>query len=328
MPGQAPFPTNPYPPISPTVPTWQYVGGTGAINGNFGIGSSQVTEYWDVPDTDVVQFVQEFLGWSVKSGTRIARNNPARHPYYPYLRASRITGLEGIGPNGIRSATYGMTASWKLIRLSVQFETPPYQILEDNQVTISEFQRNIVPEDFDAETEFIQRGGGQFQFPSGTPGLSNLTIQGSVAQRVGKEKKTYLWVNVPDDGLFDSGGFDNGGFATNMEAAVGTVNDAYFFDYPPGTLLMLGWKPISRTMPVDPSVLSPGNPNIVPRAWDVKIVFSYFDPPPGDVTKLGHNLVPHPTNGLWYRAFQFGKADTSQYWRYPTSNFYNIFEMV
>jgi hypothetical protein len=183
--------------------------------------------------------------------------------------------------------------------------------------------------DVEPATEFLTRQQGAFVWPVGAPRpgqpLSPSEAQG-VATRVSKTKLKMMWVNVPDKGLFGADGFNATQYSANIEAAIGTVNAAPFLGRDAQTLLLTGWKPIPRVMPVPPLIIN----NSFPRAWDVELHFSYFrqqDSNVGVNGVVGHNCVPSAKDGKWYRVYQQNGNDTSQYWRYPTSDYSTIFQM-
>lgn len=297
---------------------------------NAGVGVSTGEETWDIPDETISRWISGVLGYALKSDTQINRILPVQHPVLPFMWASGVSG-QGIGPRGQK----GSQALWKRWRTKIHFETPPYAILPNSQVT-KEYQRFLTLMDFSSNSEFFQRREGTFKYSSQAPGLSGNKVDipetYGAAQLVTKVAQTYLWVQVPDNGLF-TGGFP--GAPTKLAAGVGKVNSASFFGYEAGTLLFDSWKPIARVFPASPGLLGLP-PQGVPRCWDVQLRFIYFNPPSGmdDTTtaggRYGHNLVPHPVNGLWYLAYlkNSGGVETdTTLWRYQTYNFDLLFEM-
>lgn len=315
--------------ISSTVPVLQYVGQGGTIGGSFNTRMSSATITYDIRDYDLPTFVGEVLGYATASGGAIQRVLPKQHPSFPWLFASSVSVQEGLGPTGKRADTGGEIASWKRVRVSVNFETPPFKVAADGAGP--EYLRYTMLEVTPA-TEFLQRQAGTFQFPEGTPNsdpedptpMPDTQIGGGgVVQVVNKTRLTFTWVQLPDAGLFNGGGFDAGGRAALIEDGLGKVNDADWHSYPKGTLLLDSWKPIPHSMPAN---ISPGGG--VARSWDAQISMLFFDPPSARPEQYrGHNLAPHPSNGLWYRVHQFQQQDTSQYWRYQEYDFEQIFAM-
>ena len=357
-----------------TVPCWQRVTeNSSTIDGQFSAGVSQMSELWQIdpslgspgtpPKTILPQdgagpgsglgslpyavqalgyFVQSCIGYAVSGGAGkgIKRVLPAQHPDIPYLWASRIGSVEGMGPYGISGSS---SAMWKLINVRVQYETAPYYILPDG---IPEWQRFTVP-DSEPDVEFVQKRTGAFQFPVNVAlgPVSGQAIPDTygAALKIQKTRKTFLWCQVPDNGLFLNG-FNAGANSPNIEKCLGTVNSVQFMGFPPGTMLLEGCRYVSKTYPWMSNV--GGIISSFPRAWDVKLVWSYFgchvSPQPAGVvppttiadpavyainSTLGHQCVPHPTNGFWYRPFQQGGNDGPPFWRYPVADHNQVFLM-
>lgn len=332
--------------------TWQ-VGGTGSANqGNTNppAGTDTLTMY-GYTVVDLLGF-----GTSLGNGNGIARIVPAQHPILQNLWASKIGNVQGIGANG-RTTTN--VAAWKQIRFDVTWETPPYNIYTDAVLATvgnpagSEVYRFVEP-DYGSSVEFIQRQQGSYRFPQIAGGAGPLRNgapipgSGGNVQRLLRRKYMFMWRQVPDVGLFNGTGFWGGGSPVNIETALGCVNGDTFLGYAPGTLLFESWKLTARTYPLFNKGLT------VPRCWDVQLNFNCFNPPtdPADPAQTtnrlipggggqggviaaplfniktgGHNSVPHPTNGYWYRAFQQGGTDTPLYWKYNYVCFATIFKM-
>lgn len=330
-----------------------------SISANFGVGESQYKLTFDIANithgagtkTTAVgclpDFIADVLGYSVSygAGNGINRSLPAQHPECSWLYASKVDLLQGVGPTGSYAGIGGgLLGQWRAYRMAVTFESPPYFITSNaavsaNTAACKEYQRYTYMEG-DPASEFLTRQGGAFQWPAGAPtGVANTPVQGSMAasvtQRISKTKLKIVWVNVPDEGLWGTGGFSETPYSAAIESRVGTVNSTSFLNRPRGTMLLTGWKPTSRTMPVSQQRIG----GDFPRAWDVELYFSYFQQAgmilgvPGVV---GHNLAPAPApapnGGLWWRVYLKGTAanpgaDTSQYWRYQESDHNQLFTM-
>lgn len=323
--------------MSPNVRALQSATRGDTIEATIGPGSSSAKEVWDIEDGGLRDFAADVIGWSrkKKGTTRIERFLPAQHPDLPYCWASGINSVQGLATVGKRAgkATGTDVAAFKVNRVIVNYETPMYDIIPDEDVELGEWQRFLTLTDVTSVDEFYRRKLGVFQYNSDDTIPGNLQgtripDAGSTAQLIHKLRYTYLWISVPDDGLYTNGGFRFGGRAKNIEDCIGRVNKEDFFGWPPGTVLFEGWKPIARTPPVDPKLL-----HVVtkfPRTWDVQLIFLFFDPEPGNQEKRGHNLVPHPTESTWWRAHMVaaGAGDEEQYWRYRECDMYKIFEMI
>ena len=344
--------------VTSVTETWQGRGISEQNKGNTSLGAGA-----QEPSVKTWGYIVEStLGYATSKGVNlgIARTLPMRHPEIPSIYASTVNNLQGIGANGQSSI---LRAAWKQIRFDITYETPPYNILDDAAVAAiaagqgapagspGEQYRYVIP-DFDPSVEFIQRRKGSFRFPQINDRggvLLGRAIPDShgASLRLVKRKYTFTWCLVPDNGLFNNGGFFKGGFAVNIENALGKVNADTFFGYAPGTVLFEGWKPIPRTYPRNLMDITQ-----FPRCWDVRLTFNHFNPPtdPNDpaqntnvnidgvvynVKTGGHNAVPHPTNGYWYRAIlqdtkAFPKAaldDKQDSWKYRYTVFDKIFRM-
>jgi len=218
-----------------------------------------------------------------------------------------------------------------MYRCQVQFETPPYRMATDEQTT-AEYQRFLLC-DFETTSEFITRTAvgpaGVFYWSNNAGALRRKPISGSNQQSnavlATKVKKAYTWIQVPDVGLF-VGGFQASSYSPNIEKGVGKVNLGPFMGHPPDTLLLTGWKATPRTMPVDPTVINA--PSGIPRAWDVTLQMTFFDPQPnGEVDVAGHNLVPHPYDGSWYAAYLGNQQNNPLFLRYQRYDFDKLFKM-
>jgi hypothetical protein len=311
-----------------------------------GIGVSSAEQVWDVPSDQVSAWITACLGFAKKGGgqNQIIRQLPAQHPRFGWLWCAGCD-AEGLAPTGQDTFSPDV-ATYKRWRTRLHWESPPYNILPDG---LPEYNRFLTLTNVSSDSTAIKRNSGSFAFsPNAPTGFSNgaaINESYGVAQIVTRIAYEYIWVQVPDDGLYDGGGFDSGGVEKNILSCIGTVNNVEFFGKPPGTLLFSSYKPIPRTNPIDPTTF--GLPNgKVPRTWDVQLRFIYFNPPsgepqgdspdsPGPGGALGHNLVPHPNDGKWYCAYLTGKTalnpvnsfQDSRFWRYQTSNFSTIFLM-
>lgn len=303
------LPQVPYQSVSSNIPSRQVVT-SGALAGSFGVGVSQISQQYDIKGTDLVQFCTDVLGYAVKAGSKIHRQIPSCHPSFPYMYASRITGIEGLAPIGNFGSIAGTDSKYKSYRVTIVYETPPYRIARDAQVAF-EWERYTIPR-IESSAEFIQRQDGSMLYESGT--LANKPVgKGGVPMRLVKEKISIEWVQVPDDGLFTQGGFDYGGRPAKIENGLGKVNSAEWHGYPAGTLLFDSWDPQAQTMPILPVQLG----TTQPRAWNATLNFIYFE--------FGHNYVPAPTGGGWVRVYAKGSAPPK--YLYDSYNFNLLFDM-
>lgn len=337
----------------------------GSVSGSFSLGQSSSSLAWDIEDDGtgiiVQRFIADTLGFSSATRETIHRGMPARHPYIPWLFASHISQIQTIGPksqvifsnpdpnNGEKIAM----EVYKHWRFTVVYETPTYAILTDAQINRPrEEWRRFVFWDQETSVQMIQQTQGGFKYPPEAAGIFGLdggqviAKAGGLSTRLIKKKVVLNWLMVPDVGLFGRGGISSGQQPVNLDAGLGRINKynwptfGTYFGYPRGTLLFEGYKITPRTMP---NIIPPdfanliGDPPvfIVNRAWDVRLEFSYFDPPPADSSKRGHNLVPlvaaTALSGiLWYRILLNADiaTDTPPFWKYQEYDFDNLFAMV
>lgn len=295
-----PFPQNDgyYP--DPSIPMWMYVG-AGALSGNFTTREGVWVEYWDMQPEFLNRFISTFLGTARKSGLGINRILPVRHPYFNGFYASRIASVQGLGPQNYSQSD---PAPYKLLRVGLEFAPPPYRVQGDRAFIQLVGQKNMV--------EFLYRNQGAFRWEAGTPAEGSLAVTGVTKQSLLKQRLTFRWNMVPDDGLYTAGGFWQGGRAKNLDDALNTVNILPWFEYPAGTLLFEDWEPIPH-----------GSPESDQIYWDVILTMLFFDPPQGGTVR-GHNTLPHPTNGKWYGVFASSDAARSIF---EESDFDRIFYM-
>jgi len=118
-----------------------------------------------------------------------------------------------------------------------------------------------------------------------------------LAQPIPKMKLIITWMNVPFEYISDDADVLN---PVKFLACVGKVNSDTFLDkYEPGTVAI--YEPPVFEPTLYPVVST--DPDNYPLAgFDIRITVSIFDPPKGepDSDFHGHNLLPHPDNGLFY----------------------------
>jgi hypothetical protein len=364
---RTPYPRNVYEHISPTALTQQYVGNRGSmVGGQFESGRSTWSEQWAFIQDDFQTFINDVLGWSMKgeSSKIMKRKLPAQSKQFPQMRASRISGIEALAPTGQKGD--GGLASFNEIRATIQFETPPYDMLTDDQLAApgtgigdagypAEAFRYVIW-DVRPAGEFARTNRDAWKYPPNTGSKNQnkpITGSGGQALLLTKTRITALWIQVPDAWVVSGtvpGGPDAGDDAvcfTNLEATLGTVNDGEFLGRPRGTMLFESFEPTPRVLPVSPEAIGIVEPGFFARCWDIKLQWLYFNP--GwvydkvalkfvptmlqDPTKLGHNLVFNLKSAggpKWERALiaRSDAVDIPENWLYQESDHDRLFKAV
>lgn len=297
---------------------------------SFGVDASQASmtiyTYWD-EFTDFNDVVPSILGYARKEAgitDMMNRVLPVAHPLAPWLYATTISSVHGVKFVGRKVTVNGVTAKYQRAALTINFTTLPYNVVSDidlvSRYSSDESKRFVtkIPtpaaEYISIERNFFQFAEGPANAPNGRQfplGTGRVTV---------KTDLSWTWYGVPDRYIFDSAGV-----STNINACLGTVNNAEIWGYPAGTLLCMPPRFTPVMMPVSPTILGlpPGNP---PRAWNVELHFKYWDPPQGGLSR-GHNLAMFFEDGLFYlikATKQIGTGATL----FASSDFSNIFKAV
>lgn len=298
--------------------------------------SSQSELVVTIPFSQRLAFQNRVLGYSYVQDTKLKRVLPIAHPFYEYLRCRRITRIQGLAPAG-RPPQTTIASGEQLIRpyfceyqrcrMWLNFEPLPFALKTDGQIT-EEYERwtwvrtepgyeslHIDGDNFKYDTGFTIDGADistQNAFPNGR------TIPLNIARVL------VTWFDVPLEFIATSAGF-----YTNIQAGVGTLNNAAIFGFPAYTLLMdtpqieLRPNPLPQFLTPEPSFLA-----------NVNFLFHYFDPRPlgnGVTTSLGHNMGLNRKDRKWYPVSKTqetgpnkGKGDNTTR-VYPTSNYTLLF---
>lgn len=337
------YPSNFYFNLTPSAPVaaQQFVGKAGsAIGGSFEVGRSVWSEQWQVEYQNLQSLVENVIGWGKRgaSTTVIERKLPAWSATFPFMRATGITSVEALAPTGMGES---QEAKYKLYRVTVQFETLPYDVLSDAQANTGSGagyppeSRRYVIWNRQPASEFIRTPYNVYKYPLGTGSRNagqRLPGQNGQAILLTKYRVTATWVQVPEDWISN----DQGQTFSNLDAAVGTVNQGEFLGYPGGTMLLESYEPTPRVQPILAATLGSTDPNFIPRVYDVSIKWLYFDPQPffkpggvEDNAPRGHNLAFDPTTGEWQRVLLYNtNNDVSGNWLYRDSDHDKIFKAV
>lgn len=274
-------------------------------------------------------------------GGKLFRENPVRHPRYPWMRASAIS-FSQFPPDASNStlkqdAVFPVggipsMAKYQLVYATVRFRSWRCKFLTDsevnNQVPANEFFRNVY---FDpaSSIEMLSAEGplGQMQWNQG--GGANeppiVAPANKIAQPFGTlvSKSVYVmnWLMVPHE-LISFTSYPECKF-TKIESIVGRVNSAAFGPYPGGTLLC---QPPKYT-PYAWNVSTQNGVDVF-MGWDIQIPFQFFDPERGRPLEgpRGYDLLPWAPTLKWFDAVRadgathlLNEADFNVIFERPTS---------
>jgi len=280
---------------------------------------------------DINKVIPEIVGYPRRVDVaKLTRNLPMRHPQYFWLYGRSVPKMQPYKALGKLQVGYGPTAYHLYNLLTVVYESLPFEVRTDAQVstyTVPEFNR-FTEKYYDAGAEYLSlERRGAFKFiPEAGGDLTSRTIHNDLPKLTTKADLTWIWHDIPHNGLFTTSGVP-----TNVEAGLGKVNSLAFPDangFPAGTLLMLGAKITPTTAPVSPHVLGLADNVDPPRLWRVEYKVKYYNPPPGG-TYRGHNTLPKfdgSANLKWYLATTDGTTTGAT--TYETYDFAKFFQVI
>jgi len=235
--------------------------------------------------TDLRIAIPQILGYSYLSANGItagtfSRKTPAKHPLYPWMRATGVTVNSEVtngttypiaytSPPDATTVTHandltsnvnvgarGTLGKWKYAYLTIQFEILPYLVAEDNSITY-EYQR-YVSKTMEISVEAMNRRGEIYEFIWPAARSVTPTFAGDIIVKIPKILHRWIWHDVPAAFILE-GGLK----AKKFEDCVGKVNSTGFPSivigigeinvvtgravyFAPGTLLMLPPKFIPK----------------------------------------------------------------------------------
>lgn len=208
-------------------------------NEQFDMTSATATRILDVAWANRGIAAYQLLGYAVwnpinPSAPVIQRYLPDFHPDFPWMVATKITNIKGIGARGWTTANGVKIARYQIARITVQYEFPEYDLLYDDYTT-SEFDRYRTFEAKPAaEYLSVPLGSGRpyLTWSQGPGSLTNpkRPFPGNVGFIVGTIDFHWKWLQVP----FEALPFDD------ILGTIGRVNKTEFADCPAGTLLLIG----------------------------------------------------------------------------------------
>lgn len=287
------------------------------IGGSIAFGSSRVSLQFVGELSGLIDFINTQLGYST-AGDTVQRTTPETHPLFTSMYATSIGEIVGMGPIGTMGGNDSFS-DFNRVKVTVNYEAPTYLI---SQAGGPPPHGGYLILTGATSAEFIQRRVGQFQWPPESPMPAGAAITGALAQVLCKTKLNWKWLQIPATGLFKQG-IGASVRPINIERALGRLNVNPFGGYPAQTLLLESYVPNPVSAPMG---TIPGAGGFL--YYDVDLVMSYFDPEPlGSANKRGHNLVPCPADGKWYRPYLkvAGATDTENYWQYQTYDYDQIF---
>lgn len=330
------------------VPTFagnQIVGDVGGVGEQF---RNAVPAAFDNANVwNIHLFVAQCLGYTKHvSPQTLNRWPPARHPWVPHLRATRISRMHGIGerkrilsplsraiPLG-RAIEVQVPALWEL---TILFQSLPYEVKADSEVT-SEAQRYVTP--FVQPTaEILNKPGGTYTFIEGTP-AAGIDFPQPIGLIYGTYDIVQTWHQVPKSAVLDAedipsklaqflGKVNDAPITGRFRAATESAIGAFFRNasslttstYAVGQLLLTGVVLSPEQAPIPPQVMGLGILE-TPRTYSVELRYK-FDP-------KGHNKKPYdqdPTAASgtqWYACTHNGQATGRPI--YETTDYSEIFK--
>lgn len=224
------------------------------------------------------------------------------HPIFPYLRATKIAGVQGIRTRE-KEALFE-SAKYERARITIVFSQLTYRAVDD--VTLSTNFGNLEYERYltrrvEPTAEFLTRGIGAWKWAQGTTATQDVVF--GIPEFIGKERLNFIWHKVPAAGLF---GTTLTGRAAKQEDGIGRVNSVAFLGHPIATLLLAGVGYRESLVPQPAADLAMGAPLYDPSlAYDVMFSMIRWDPASvvdntaaGGAAR-GHNVFPPPKLGPW-----------------------------
>lgn len=199
----------------------------------YGIASYQILGYPQMDNTD-------------PENPKIVRYLPQQDPDFPWMVATKITSVKGLGARGYYTA-YGIrTPQYDKARLTVEFNMPDYDVLADEYTPGWPFEfyryRTFAAK---PSAEYLSPPStGTLQWSQGPNALQ--AFSGNVGFIVGCIDYEWDWIQIPFEAMPSD----------IIQSAIGKVNR---YDFPigdgsdtmaaPGTLLLLAWEPLRKNSP-------------------------------------------------------------------------------
>lgn len=286
-----------------SVPYAEFISRTGnTANASMSWGSAQAVRVLDFYWSDLDTALREALGDAYRSGSKLKRTLPNRHPIHENLYCTRVSNLVGVRFDGKEEQNWGPTSKYQYARLTLVYEALPFNVLNDSDLQSlyngNEWERYTTVE-YTPAIQVINRQAGTLQWSETSatgPDLANPQIPFGESLRVARADIKLRWHLVPEAYVLDSSYR-----LVNALNTLGKVNDAPFLGHAAGTLLLGNAiaRPVQAPFPV--AGIAAWKPQ---RLWTIEYALNWFDPPPGTspVTTRGHNLLLYSGDHRWYKA--------------------------
>ncbi len=309
---------NPWPGGLVGIPWAEFVTKSGTTqDASFGYeGGNQATFTIQVYYHDLTEVIRLLLGsnkWGVSGAHNLERIIPAPHPVYPTFLCDRIMScrpyhwidkVDEPEPDNLFSGT--AISNYEFAIITAKFSLPHWlRTIEDNTLDSlyppiggfrQEYRRflSLTPNPTTTTFQTEPNTWRWAETGEGGPTVGEF-VTNPIAIRLGQIDYLMTWYRVPYHGLLLGPDYTR---ATNLEFALGKVNDDEFMGFPTGTLLFKGYRmiPVENPNPfdIDPAFIYDKNLLV-----NVELCFGFFDPDYGD-TARGWNLSPFRGNNRWY----------------------------
>lgn len=309
----------------------EYIGESAPTSAGFGQDGGTATMEFEVSRGDLPAMLGKILGQaSFKADGSLSREIPLANPYFPWLYASRISSIQGLGTNGwTRGDKFPFSgfgnvdrvlpekySDYRVFKVVVQFEPRPYLVLTDAQLhrlkqTQSYFSEDGVEHQFDDFAEYLRftsvdyepsseylvaQMGSYFLHSTGlavSPQQVTPTNAGGPKLLVNRNKMIVKWYMVPNI-IVNSAYLKMGRGKVNFDAW--PLPAEPFFGQENGSLLLEGIKFTPNPGPYPPYSVDPANRQTLTDSYFlskyVDITFEFVEfTIPSDQRAPGPNLA-------------------------------------
>jgi hypothetical protein len=308
-------------------------------------GGRAVSAYFLVAPqpADLQSAIIQILGTTQFAATatgKLARTPPLAHPLYPWLYASSILDIKGVGTYTLTNAEPTLEvpplpqfALYAQYKFTIEFKPRPYPIVTDD--TIQEISTGSWYPETGAGTsiqnfsyaaewarfvdftvtpldDYVTQQVGQMRFVTGgtgTPNANTATYTGSPRLFIPNQVIKFIWYGVPYRYMSSPNSY--------ITRWTGRINqNAWGTTYPSGSLLYHSFKPTLYTPPVQKEVTDMYSGQSVfstEKLMNLELEFIWTtrttsDPPTGPTSGnlnyviYGHNALPWHADRLFHYA--------------------------